>query len=387
MSLRWLTTLGLMLGLHMAPAGARSLTVELEFQHIGGLLPAAELDSMLASRELQVMATYEPRWLIPGITATRQAIMPIGSKLVPILQRIELPEQQIERSARRLSFAVTQKAPAHRGYQLANLQLFLPMAAGVGRPQPNLEIILPQLPGSGQAAQHGVLSRQGSIELGIRLRYRWSDADAAMTLHPPTCGGDVQQVDAEHYRFRPQHSHAGLFRDLSPAVHSDPPTQAPAGQRSFQLREPLPAALQGWQLARQHLLQQQLAGVRLERLSLYATRAESAQCQHSLSYEALFADGQLVEMERSNSAQGCAEAAADSRWINAHWLNDASLARLASSQGNNPARLWDAFALGEAAACTSTAEQPASQPPAAQQAELQRAVQELQQLRQAFLAD
>ena len=73
MPLRWLTTLGLMIGLQVAPASARTLQVELDFQHIGGLLPAAELDSMLASAQLRVDATYEPRWLIPGLTAAGSA--------------------------------------------------------------------------------------------------------------------------------------------------------------------------------------------------------------------------------------------------------------------------------------------------------------------------
>ncbi len=94
MPLRWLTTLGLMIGLQVAPTSARTLQVELDLQHIGGLLQAAELNSMLASAELRIAATYEPRWMIPRLTARREPTLPIGSKLLPILKR-NLPSSRL----------------------------------------------------------------------------------------------------------------------------------------------------------------------------------------------------------------------------------------------------------------------------------------------------
>ncbi|MBU1283796.1 MAG: hypothetical protein KJ989_00790 [Gammaproteobacteria bacterium] len=385
MPLRWLTTLGLMIGLQVAPASARTLQVELDFQHIGGLLPAAELDNMLASAQLRVDATYEPRWLIPGVTARRERTLPIGSKLLPILQQMELTEQQIARHGRTLSFSVNEKNPEHRGYTLATLQLFLPIVAGVGRPQPTLEVILPAVPETGLAQQYGLLSRQGSVELGIRLRYRWSDARGAMQQQTADCDEQVQIIDADHYRFRPSHSHAGLYRELASAVQSDPPSKAVAGQRSLQLIPPLPAELQGWQLSRHHLLQLQAGDTQVERLSLYATREVSAECQRGLSYEALFADGQLVEMEHNHSASGCTDETADNLWLTASWLNDGSLARLLSTQGQAGTRSWEAFTAAQPAACLNPDNPQSHQPEAAQLAMLEQQVASLQRLRRAFL--
>jgi hypothetical protein len=385
MPLRWLTTLGLMIGLQVAPASARTLQVELDFQHIGGLLPAAELDSMLASAQLRVDATYEPRWLIPGLTARRERILPIGSKLLPILQQMELSEQQIARNGRALSFSVNEKNPEHRGYTLSTLQLFMPIVAGFGRPQPTLEVILPAVPETGTAQQYGLLSRQGSVELGIRLRYRWSDACGAIQQQTADCDEQVQIVDADHYRFRPSHSHAGLYRELASAVQSDPPSTAVAGQRSLQLRLPLPAELQGWQLSRHHLLQLQVGDTQVERLSFYATREVSAECQRGLSYEALFADGQLVELEHNHSASGCADEPADNLWLSASWLNDGSLARLLSTQGHAPTRSWEAFGAAQPAACLNPDNPQSHQPAAAQLATLEQQVAALQRLRRAFL--
>ncbi|MGB4073253.1 hypothetical protein [Pseudomonas sp.] len=379
MPLRWLTTLGLMIGLQAAPAFARTLDVELDIQHIGGLLPAAELDSMLASPTVQVSAIYKPRWLIPGITARRESTLPLGSKLLPILQRSELSPQQIARRGRTLSFSVSEKNAEHRGYTLANLQLFLPMADGPGRPQPSLEIILPELPPSAQAQQHALLTQAGSIELGMRLRYRWSDAQAVMTQPSPRCSDNAQIIDHDHYRFRPRHSHAGLFRHLAAQTHS--------GQRNLQLAEPLPSELQGWVIERQQLVQLPIDNVLVERLSLLATREASAQCQHSRSYEALFADGQLVEMQYSGYHSGCADDSSASQWLAASWLNDGSLAQLSSTQGQAPSNSWDAFALSQTTHCQANNGQPAAQPAPDQLQALQVHIQSVQRLRQAFLTD
>jgi hypothetical protein len=385
MPLRWLTTLGLMIGLQVAPASARTLQVELDFQHLGGLLPAAELDSMLASAQLRVDATYEPRWMIPGLTARREPTLPIGSKLLPILQQTEFTKQQIARHGRTLSFSVSEKHPEHRGYTLATLQLFLPLVAGFGRPQPTLEVILPAVPKTGLAQQYGLLSRQGSLELGIRLRYRWSDARGAMQQQTAACDEQVQVIDADHYRFRPSHSHAGLYRAMASAVQSDPPSKAVTGQRSLQLRQPLPAERQGWQLSRHHLLQLQVGDTQVERLSLHATREVSAECQRSLSYEALFADGQLVEMEHSYSANGCAENPAKNLWLSASWLNDGSLTQLISTQGNSPTSSWKAFSATQPVACLNPDNPQNRQPTAAQLAMLEQQGATLQRLRRAFL--
>ncbi len=241
------------------------------------------------------------------------------------------------------------------------------------------------MPETGLAQQYGLLSRQGSVELGIRLRYRWSDARGAMQQQTAACDEQVQIIDADHYRFRPSHSHAGLYRELASAVQSDPPSKAVAGQRSLQLIPPLPAELQGWQLSRHYLLQLQVGDTQVERLSFHATREASAECQRSLSYEALFADGQLVEMEHNHSASGCTDEQADNLWLSASWLNDGSLTRLLSTLGRAPASSWDAFTAAKPAACLNPDNPQSRQPAAAQLAILEQQVATLQRLRRTFL--
>ena len=76
--MRWLAALMVALGVH-GESRARTLEVELEFQHIGGMLEPEELEAWLASPGLVIEAIYHPLKLIEGRTAKRHATMPIGS--------------------------------------------------------------------------------------------------------------------------------------------------------------------------------------------------------------------------------------------------------------------------------------------------------------------
>ena len=368
----WLTTLGLLFGLQTGLVQARTLDVELQIQHIGGVLSASELAAMLASPRLSVTATFEPRWLIPGVTARLERIMPIGSRLFPILHHLELTGTVLERGPRQLHFRIAQVPEGHRSYRLSELRVALPLQPEGTSPN-FFDFALAHLPEPGQALQLGMLSSQHSLELGMRLRYRWSDGPAQLTPLVQQCDRHVQAIDAERYRFRARHPLANLFRELASDVQSDPPRQPPAGQRSYQLHTALPDFLQGWQLQRQHLLQLQRGAHQLERLTLVAERGANSSCQERLSYEALFVDSQLVELEASLSCH----AAGPSHWLSASWLEDGSLATLASGEGDQPSRSWDAFVASQPG-CHS--DDPGPSLPSLHQHQ-----QRLQQLRQAFL--
>lgn len=368
----WLTTLGLLLGLQAGLVQARTLEVELEIQHIGGSLSAAELQAMLASPQLGVTATFEPRWLIPGVTARLERVMPIGSRLFPILHDLELTGATLERGPRRLHFRIAEVPEGYRSYRLSQLRIALPLQTAQGSPEV-FSINLADLPEPGQAQQLGLLASHHGLELGIRLRYRWSNAPTQLTLVAQQCDRHVQLIDAEHYRFRPRHPFAHLFRELASDVQSDPPRQPRPDQRSYRLSASLPDFLQGWHLQRQHLLQLQRGPHQLERLTLAAERGNHPTCQERIRYEALFADGQLVELEASLSCSG----AEQSQWLAASWLADGSLATLSSSEGEQPSRAWDAF-IASQPGCAS--DDPTPSLPA-----LQRQQQRLAELRQAFL--
>lgn len=372
MSRHWLTTLGLLIGLHSGLVQARSLDVELQIQHVAGPLSAAELQAMLTSPRLKVIATFEPRWLIPGINARLERTLPIGSRLFPILHDLELNGPALERGPRQLRFRIDEVPDGHRSYRLSQLRIALPLRPEQGSADV-FSITLADLPEPGQAVQLGMLGSHHGLELGMRVRYRWSNGPTQLTNMPQPCDLHVQPIDAERYRFRSRHPFAHLFRELASDVQSDPPRQPRPGQRSYRLHTALPDFLQGWQLRRQHLLQLQRGKHRLERLTLAAERGDNPTCQERISYEALFADNQLVELEASLSCS----TAGQSQWLSASWLADGSLASLVSSTGDQPSRSWDAF----------SASQPGCQndDPAPSLPHLQQQQQRLEQLRQAFL--
>ena len=367
------------LGMHSESARARTLDVELEFQHVGGMLDAAELDAWLASPDLVIEALYHPLKLIEGRTATRIKTMPIGSRLEPIGHTITLRAAQVERAGRTLRFRLDEQAPTREPYRLLSVYLSVPIAPGIGRPQPALKMVLFHEPQKSGAHQAGLFGSFGSFDLGERLRYRWSDAPAGWTRQPPSCGGDVREVDAERYRFRLRHRYAGLFRMLSSEVSSDPPSKPPAGWKSFQMREPYPSPIDGWRVSRNHLIRLDVPGGRIERLSIYAEQAGPGQCRRTRAYDALLAGDQFVRIERSLADYDCDKEPRPSQIVRADWLEDGGLAHYMEGSGAAPS-IFDPFSAGQPAACGVVAPAPASAQVEALKAEVQR-------LRGAFLAN
>lgn len=378
--MRSLLTLLVSLGLCAAPAQARELEVEVQLLHIGGILPAAELETMLTDTRLRIEAGYQPARLIEGVTARRERTMPVGSKLFAIPQTLELTGAQIERQGRTLRFKVPAGHSAHDTYRLNHLMLRTPMAPGIGRPQPDLRIdLLNPVPSSG-ADETPVYGRYGVFDLGLRLRYRWDNEQREQRAAKPSmlvCHADVQSAGDGQYRFRPRHRAAGLFRFYGPVVQSDPPSRPPAGQRSLQMREPFPGPLTGWKLSRNHLVQLQIDGRLMERLSVYGEQAGPGQCRRTLGYEALFAAGQFVTVQRSFYEDSCKGTdTTSSHTVEAEWLDDGSLARYVSSSRLG-SQSWDGFA--------ATADPRCARDPAPPAAEVQSLQAELQRIRTAFL--
>jgi hypothetical protein len=375
--MRSLFTLLVSLGLCTAPALARELEVEVQVLHIGGLLSAAELEAMLADPRLGIEAGYQPARLIDGVTARRERTMPIGSKLFAIPQTLALTAAQIERNGRTLRFKVPEGHPAHDSYRLNDLTLRTPVSPGIGRPQPDLRIdLLNPVPKSG-ADDQPVYGRYGVFDLGLRLRYRWGNEQHAAKPSALICHADVHATGDGQYRFRPRHRAAGLFRFYASVVQSNPPSRPPAGQRSQQMREPFPEPLTGWKLSRNHLVQFQIAGLSVERLSVYGEQAGPGPCRRTLGYEALFADGKPVTLQRSLYEDSCKGAdTTASHNVEAEWLDDGKLARyVASTQTGSQS--WDGFAAAADARCAVD--------PAPSAAEVQALQTELQRIRTAFL--
>jgi hypothetical protein len=367
----------LFMGLSSGTALARDLQVEVEVLHIGGLLAPAELELLLADERLSIEAIYQPTRLVEGKTARRERTLPLGSKLYAISQSLSLKGAQVERKGRSLSFHVADIHPEHADYRLHSLTLRTPIKPGIGRPQPDLSIdLLNPVPRSG--AQETVMySRHGAFDLGLRLRHRWSDAQGAAGAATLTCHADIRSLGNGRYDFRPHHRMAGLFSFLAPVVQSDPPSRPPAGQRSWRLRAPFPEPLTGWQLSRNHLLQIQVGGQFVERLSLYAEQTGTGHCRRTRSYDALFAGGQLVALQRSIREDECsAEGSVSSHSVTASWLDDGSFSRY---QASTPAatQAWDGFAAAAGAGCGTGAAPPAS--------EVQALIAEMRRLRDAFL--
>lgn len=373
------TALLVFLGLSSGPTLARELQVEAEVLHVGGLLSPQELEAMLADARLEIEATYQPTRLIEGVTATRQRTMPFGSRLYAISRQLKLEGAQIAREGRRLRLRVPGEHPQHDHYRLNQLSVRMPVAPGIGRPQPHLRLDLFREPPKAGTAETVHFIRSGVFELALRVRYGPGDVQAAAPAAPVVCDGDIQPLGNGEYRFRPRHRMDGLFRFLSPVVSSDPPSRPPAGQRSVRLREPYPGPLAGWELSRNHLVQMQIDGQTVERFSVYAEQKGDGTCRRTRGYDALFAGGKLVALERSVHAYNCgAEDSARNHTVMAAWLDDGSLARhtVSSAQGSTT---WDAFNASAAEVCkTDTAPPPDS--------DVQAVIAEIQRIREAFLA-
>lgn len=365
--------------LSSGPAPARDLQVEVEVLHIGGMLAPAELESVLADARLSIEATYHPTRLVEGVNARRERTLPLGSKLIGTPQQLNLQGTQVERQGRSLRFQVADAHAEHADYRLHSLALRAPIAPGIGRPQPDLTIDLLS-PVSKAGTQETVLyTRHGAFNLGLRVRSWYSDAQGAVTAAARVCQPDIQSLGGGQYRFRPQHRLAGLPRFLGPVVQSDPPARAPAGQRSWSLREPFPEPLTGWKLSRNHLLQLQVDGVSVELLSLYAEQAGSGHCRRSRSYDALFAGGKAVSLKSSAHDTECdADGSSSLRSVEASWLDNGSLA---SYQVNtqNGTQAWDGFDATAPAGCGTSGASPSSE-------EVQTLVTEVQRIRKAFMA-
>jgi len=369
-----LTSLLVLMGFAGA-APARDLQVDVEVLHIGGLLSPEELAALLASPQLKVEAHYQPTRLIDGVTARRERTMPLGSRLFAIGQVQTLSGAELVRKGQGLSFRVGERHAAHESYRLQSLNLRVPIGAGPGRPQPDLEVALSEeVPKSG-AHERAFLGRYGVFELGLRVRTRWSDATDAFTVAPSLCSDTVQSLGNGQYRFRPSHRLAGLFTLLSPMVQSDPPARPVAGQSHGQLRAPYPEPLTGWQLSRNHLVQMTVAGQPVERLSVYAEQSGPGACRRSRAYEGLFAGGQAVAITRSVNESGCS-ASGDpfSQSVEVRWLDDGTLADYVSNSPQG-SRAWNAFSAVAAKQCGMDAPPPAD--------EVERLKAELQRLRAA----
>ncbi len=373
--MRALAALLIVLGAAASPVLARTLEVELDVQHVAGLVAPADLDALLADPRLVVEASYRPTRLIDGVTARRERTMPIGSRLFEIGQTRTLQGAEIERQGRVMRFRVPGDHPAHASYRLVALELLVPMPSGPGRPQPDLRVrLVDPVPDSG-AHESAAFASYGAFDLGWRLRLRWSDAQGSMRIATFECHPDIRALGEGRYLFRPRHRLAGLFQTMASDASSDPPTRAIAGQRSFRLREPLPDPLAGWTLSRNHLLQRDVAGAVVQRLSIYAEQAGPGACRRARAYDALFGDGKLVAAQRSDTVRDCGGDASDrSETVEVQWLDDGTLARYVASRSDG-SRSWDAFRA--VPRCS------AGDPPSA--AEVQALQAELQRLRDGFL--
>ena len=377
-TVKWFAALMVALGLHSESALARTLDVELALQHVGGMFEPAEPDAWLASPELEIEALYQPLKLIEGKTAKRIRTMPIGSRLEPILHTVTLRGAQIERTGRTLRFRLDEQPPMQEPYRLFSVYLRVPISPGIGRPQPALHFGLLHEPATMGAHQAALVAHFNALDLGARLRYRWNDAPADWRRHEPMCGGDAREVDSERYRFRVRHRHLGLFQALRDDAASDPPTKPPAGWTSFQMREPYVAPIAGWRVSRNHLIRLDVPGGRVDRLSIYAEQTGPGQCRHTRSYDALFSGDQLVRIERSIDAYNCDKRDQPSQIAHAEWGEDGSLSSYMEGSGANPTT-YDAFSIGQPAACGALAAAPDA-------AQVNALIAEVNRLRLAFLA-
>lgn len=367
---RFLTSLLVLMGMASA-APARDLQVEVEVLHVGGMLAPEELAALLASPQLKIEAHYQPTRLIDGVTARREQTMPIGSRLFAISQVQAVGGTDVQRKGQALSFRVGEGHSAHASYRLQSLSLRVPIAAGIGRPQPDLEVILSnEVPASG-AQERAFLGRYGTFELGLRVRLRWSDAKEPFKDATMHCSDTVQPLGNGQYRFRTSHRLAGLFQALPASM----PSRPVAGQSYWKLGEPYPEQLTGWRLSSNHLTRLTVADQVVERLSVEAEQRGPGACRKSRAYGALFAAGQVIALTRTVLESDCnANGDSVSDTVEARWLEDGSLADFSSSSQQG-SRVWRAFAAGSPAQCGDAG------PPSAQEVERLRI--EVQRLRAA----
>ncbi|MGH8618210.1 MAG: hypothetical protein ACREUW_11000 [Burkholderiales bacterium] len=367
---RFLTSVLVFMGF-AGVATARDLQVDVEVLHVGGLLAPEELAALLASPQLKIEASYQPTRLIDGVTARRERTMPLGSRLFAISQVQTLSGAELERKGRSLSFRVGEGHAAHASYRLQGLTLRVPIAAGFGRPQPDLEVVLSdEVPSSG-ATERAFLGRYGTFELGVRVRLRWSDARDAYKQETVFCSDTVEALGNGQYRFRASHRLAGLFQ----ALPTYPPSRPVAGHSHWKLGEPYPEPLTGWQLTSNHLVRTTVAGQVVERLSVDAEQKGPGACRRSRAYGALFAGGQVVALARTVLESDCSPGGDPvSQTVEARWLEDGSLADYVSSSPPN-SRTWHAFSAALPAHCRGDGPPPAD--------EVERLKSEVQRLRAA----
>jgi hypothetical protein len=362
-------TLLICLALSVGPAAARDLHVEMEVLHIAGGISPAQIDALLADERLSIEINYEPTRLIEGVTARRERIMPIGSKLFAISRDLSLESAQIEREGRLLRFRVPGNHPEHpEHYRVYSVTLRAPARS---RSQPDLRFDLVRRP---EAGDHEKIQLKWieTSDLGLRVRHRWSDARGATVRHAPRCDRDIEPLANGQYRFRARHRLEGEFRGLASTAQSDPPSRPKPGQRSLQLREPYPEPLAGWQVSRSHLVQMEIDGLTVERFAVLAKQSGEGRCEHVNSYDALYAGGKVVEVRRLYNALFCAAGEERGRSVEARWLEDGTLAHYVGG-----GRDWDGFLAARADQCTTDAAPPA--------AEVQALESEFQRIREAFL--
>jgi hypothetical protein len=363
------------LGAVSGAAGARDVHIEVEVMYISGRITAGQVDAMLADERLRVDVSYDPTTLIPGVTAKSERIMPIGRKLFPIYQHLQLQGQQVERQGRLLRFQLPGSHPEHPTlYRLSTVAIRTPQGASRSQLM-SLELRKPPDAGDHESVR---LFNMGPFELGTRVRFRWSDARGPTAREATRCDPVVQLLPSGEYRFRRSHRFANEFRGLASDAQSDPPSRPRAGHRSFRMREPYPEPLAGWEVSRNHLVQRQIDGQVIERYSVYARQGGQGQCHRTRSYEALYADGRIVELEHTQNENECA--GADSRahrYVSARWLEDSILDRYVANLAAGERR-YDGFLANSAEQCEA-----AGAPPPAE--EIEALVAEASRIRQAFL--
>jgi hypothetical protein len=341
---RLLLSLLILLGFTQ-PASARTLAVEVEFLHLAGLMTQAELSALLASPQLRIEAHYHPEKLIDGVTARRERVMPIGSKLFALGQITVIPADKITRQGLNLRFSAEETHPAHASYRLQSLRLVVPLPPGPGRPQPNLEITFADPLERQSAHEKAFVSRNAAFSLGLRLRYRWNDAQGAYISLRTDCDTDVQAMGNGQYRFRPEQK---LLRLLGSIDFGGVGQKMPAGARRFLLAPPYPAPLTGWQPGDQQLVQLRAEGKTLESMTLHAERTGEDACRYTRIYNAWFADGKPVQIKRSAfglHTEKCEQPRDDGATIEIQWNDDGTLASFMESSPRGT-RLWDGFRAG-----------------------------------------
>ena len=362
------------------PALARTLAVEVEVLHLAGQLTPVELDSLLASPQLRIEAHYASDKLIDGVTARRERVLPLGSRLFALGQITTLTGAQVARQGRTLRFSVADSHPAHASYRLQALRLTVPRAPASGRPESDLEITLAD-PLQRRGAHEAVfLSRNHpAFEVGLRLRYRWDDAQGDYVLAPLACDAGIEALGGGRYRFRPEQK---LLRLVRTTEFGSPGQKIPAGAQRFLLSPPYPAPVGDWQVSDQQLVQVRVEGRALEYMTLQAERRGPDGCRYMRRYDAWFADGRPVLVKRAGwglHTESCEEPKGDGGTVELRWNDDATLGYFMEST-RLATRLWDEARAGNAA-CAGQGEN--MQPPTA--AEVESIRDEFARLRAAFL--